>query len=183
MPALIDLSGQTFGQLTVVGRAQTSGSGKVRWSCSCACGGETVSTTSNLRGGLARSCGCSRAEHMPALAATNTTHGMTRTPTYRSWQAMIARCEYPCSPSYERYGAVGVKVCPEWRASFSRFLADMGERPEGKTLDRIKNERGYEPGNCRWATNHEQALNRRPKGFRALDRSTLDQDLFEDARS
>ena len=82
-------------------------------------------------------------------------------PTYRSWTAMIARCTYPSQPQYESYGGRGISVCERWR-SFDNFLADMGERPAGTTLDRIDNDGTYEPGNCRWATPTEQQTNKRP---------------------
>jgi len=82
--------------------------------------------------------------------------------TYHSWQAMKLRCYYPSQPGFKNYGARGIAVCDRWRNSFENFLADMGERPEGKTLDRYPNNDGnYEPGNCRWATLSEQQRNRR----------------------
>ncbi len=158
----IDLIGEKFGRLRVMASAPNVGK-KTAWRCRCECGAETVSMTQNLRGGLALSCGCARAESLSAANFQRRAHGMTGTPTYRSWQAMIARCEYPCSGSYERYGAAGITVCAEWRDSFARFLADMGERPPGTSLDRIDNSLGYAPGNCRWASTRDQALNRRPR--------------------
>ena len=82
-------------------------------------------------------------------------------PTYRSWKSMKWRCANTAPKDWKHYGARGIAVCPRWASSFEAFLADMGERPAGKTLDRIDNDKGYEPGNCRWATASEQRRNRR----------------------
>lgn len=81
--------------------------------------------------------------------------------TYSSWRSMLKRCYDPRSNGYERWGGRGIAVCDSWRESFANFLADMGERPEGMTLDRIDNDRNYEPDNCRWATWSEQRRNQR----------------------
>lgn len=92
------------------------------------------------------------------------THGHSsrgaRTPTYYSWRAMRARCKYACVRDYRLYGGRGIRVCERWE-DFVNFLADMGERPEGATLDRIDGDSNYEPSNCRWATPLEQRHNRR----------------------
>jgi hypothetical protein len=82
-------------------------------------------------------------------------------PTYRSWAMMVQRCTNPRHDAYRYYGARGLSVCDRWRESFAAFLDDMGERPVGTTLDRIDNAKGYEPGNCRWATQREQNRNRK----------------------
>lgn len=144
-------AGDKFGKLTAVEIAGRSKCRRVLWKCRCDCGGETVVMASNLKNGNSRTCGCSRI-----------THGATDTPTYRSWHSMIHRCSSPYTNGYENYGGRGIKVCPEW-SDFEQFLADMGERPAGKTLDRIDPDGDYEPSNCRWATPVEQAANKRPR--------------------
>jgi hypothetical protein len=84
-----------------------------------------------------------------------------KTPTYRSWGNMIKRCEQPKATGYKYWGGRGIKVCERWRNSFQNFLDDMGERPEGLSLDRIDSNGNYEPGNCRWATISQQNSNKR----------------------
>ena len=92
------------------------------------------------------------------------THGQKGTSLYSTWCTIKTRCSNPRSPDYPRYGGRGIGMWPEWRASFAAFhayiLAHLGERPPGQTLDRIENDRGYEPGNVRWATVAEQTRNR-----------------------
>lgn len=103
---------------------------------------------------------CSRSCRGKSQRPLGLTHGMSKTPTYTSWMLMRARCYYPGSPGFPGYGGSGITVCDRWRDSFDAFLADMGERPSGTTLDRIDNSKGYEPGNCRWATPAQQSANR-----------------------
>jgi hypothetical protein len=89
-----------------------------------------------------------------------------RTPTYNSWRAMVERCTYPPHPFYADYGGRGIRVCDRWRHSFAVFLADMGARPVGHTLDRLDVDGDYEPGNCRWSTVKQQRWNRRDMAAR-----------------
>lgn len=112
--------------------------------------------------------------------ASHFVHGMSCTPIWYSWSGMFGRCDNPRHPRYSSYGGRGITICDRWRGNrgFVHFLADMGERPEGLTLDRVDNDRGYSPGNCRWATPKQQANNRRKarKGVKRVEgvRARLD---------
>lgn len=150
-----DLSGQRFGKLRVVERSMRGG-GDV-FVCLCECGTRKEIGRTRLLRGSAKSCG-----HEDCTGQ----HGMCGTPTYQSWAGMHRRCTNPNLPSWKYYGAQGVSVTPRWN-KFENFLADMGIRPKGLTIDRWPDKNGnYEPGNCRWATASEQAYNRRPRKFR-----------------
>lgn len=99
-------------------------------------------------------------------------HGLSNSPTFRSWWDMVRRCTQPTRPGFANYGGRGITVCDRWRV-FANFLADMGERPEGLTLDRRDNDGNYEPGNCRWATHSEQQRNKRPTSEETKQRQAL----------
>ena len=101
--------------------------------------------------------------HKEAFSGGNVVHGRYGSPAHRSWASMIQRCTNPKRSNYAYYGGRGITVCEAWK-TFDGFYADMGDRPEGTTLERKENDKGYEPGNCCWATVKEQSNNRRPRG-------------------
>lgn len=167
----VDLRGRKFGRWTALKRGpdfiSNFRSGFVTWLCRCECGTERAVRACSLRNGASKSCGCLNLDLIgPRAAHGNRKHGYHGTLTYKSWRSMKERCYNKTNRSYERYGAIGIRVCKRWRASFSAFLADVGERPSAAhTLDRRDNSKGYEPGNCGWATKSEQATNRRSTIF------------------
>ena len=150
------LTGQVFGELTVVsesGRAH----GYVVWLCRCTCGNMTHVRADRLRGGHTRSCGhlVGRSERIGRLP-------VELKGTKRSWYCMNGRTTRRTAKTCRNYIDRGIEVCERWRQSFDAFVEDMGVRPGSEyTIDRIDNERGYEPGNCRWATKSEQRRNSR----------------------
>lgn len=110
-------------------------------------------------------------ESRAIMSAAATTHGLCETRAYGSWRNMWARCRQQSTPNYPNYGGRGITVCERWQ-KFENFFADMGERPESKTLDRKDPDGNYEPDNCRWATPHEQQMNRRRKSTEGILQAT-----------
>lgn len=156
-----DLSGQTFGKLTVATYA-----GKKRnahcWNCVCECGGTWSGPAHKIRSGHVRSCGCAQ-----AICILKYPCRKKYPLEFQSLAAAIKRCTVPTDAAYPRYGGRGITVCDRWmhgdgvRSGLECFVEDMGRRPPNLTLDRVTNDGHYEPGNCRWATDKEQSNNRR----------------------
>lgn len=162
MPPFVDLANKRFGRLTVKRRFDVK-HGNTRWQCVCDCGKETVVKGYSLTSGHSKSCGCLNRE---LSQKANRKHGQTKsnhtkaTREYSTWCGVIQRCTNPNNPFFEYYGGRGITVCERWR-DFSAFYADMGNRPDGTSIDRIDNNKGYEPGNCRWVDKVAQQNNLR----------------------
>lgn len=153
MKVVQDLTGQRFGRLLVIARAPHLHQRKA-WLCCCDCGVERAFGENNLVRGLSASCGCLRIE-------ATTKHGQCRSPEYLTWCSMHNRCSRPGNARYAEYGGRGIAVCERWR-DFADFLSDMGSKPgPGHSIERIDNNVGYTPENCRWATATDQQRHKR----------------------
>ena len=157
----IDMIGQRFGRWAVLARAGSRYGRQPTWLCRCDCGTERIVLGASLRSGNSRSCRCLSRE---LTAVRSKRHGWHGTPTYCSWASMLTRCTNPRHDNFPNYGGREITVCDRWRNHFDAFLADMGPRPRGHTLDRIDPSGSYEPSNCRWASAATQSQNQRPRG-------------------
>lgn len=156
----INMTGQRFGRLVCNKPGKSCKSGRY-WICTCDCGKQTEALRGNLINGNVSSCGCfgNETRKTNGLKTFRHGHSIIKSTTYTTWEAMRQRCNNPNNDWYHRYGGRGIKICQRWD-SFEMFLSDMGERPEGKTLDRINPDGNYEPSNCQWATPLEQSNNK-----------------------
>lgn len=152
----VDLTGQKFGDWTVVGRGIPRGSAGRRWLCRCICGAENEVRRVTLQAGKSKGCGCGAGK---LIVERQTTHNMSKTPEYRVWLAMRQRCSNPNTTKWHLYGGRGITVCERWDKSFQAWIDDMGPRPEGHSIERVDGDGNYEPGNCIWAPIKSQNRN------------------------
>lgn len=167
MSAKIDMTGRRIGRLTVICEAGKQGK-KIMWLCKCDCGKDVIASGVNLRRGFYKSCGCYSADRLREM---RTKHKMSNTRIYKEWAQMKGRCYCKGYIDFHLYGGRGISVCDEWKNDFESFKnwAFQNGYSDNLTLDRIDNDKGYSPDNCRWATVKEQANNRRSNHYVTYD--------------
>lgn len=156
-PKIVHEAGEKIGRFTIINEAGRNKKNNALWLCRCECGNEVIVVGSSLRRGLVKSCGCYNRD---LVTARNTKHGLSKSRTYSIWANMIRRTTKRSSSDWYLYGGRGIKPTESWM-SFEGFFNDMGEAPEGMSLDRIDNDLGYFKENCRWVDAKVQARNTR----------------------
>ena len=173
MGKLIDLTGQQFGKLTVISRAENIGK-KAAWLCRCDCGKHKTVTGSNLKQGNVQSCGCMWKDVVPQNnKELNTRHGESHSKLHKAWCNMRYRCYNPSCDCYADYGGRGITVCDEW-GSYEAFRdwSLANGFAENLSIDRIDNDKGYSPDNCRWVPMKTQANNKRKSNCLTMNGET-----------
>jgi len=159
----IDLTGQKFNRWSVLERTNNK-QGRSMWLCRCNCKNEKIVSGHDLKNGDSKSCGCLNIERITEMGKNTRTHGHTIngkiSKTYSTWNGMVQRCINPNNQAYNNYGGRGIKVCKRW-LKFKNFIADIGEIPVGKEIDRINNNGNYKPNNVKLSTRKEQRRNMR----------------------
>lgn len=155
--------GKRFGRLEVIERIGTDKYGKCIYNCLCDCGEYTRAVSSKLNAGRKLSCGCLMEENKKLLkGGGNTKHGDSNSPEFNCWSNIKDRCFNPNHPSYPHYGGRGITMADEWVNDYGKFLEHVGRRPsDSHSIERIDNEKGYYPGNLRWALLDDQSINKR----------------------
>lgn len=179
MPSFKDLTGQKFGRWTVLKFDHIDELHRTFWKCICDCNNKRVVVGQNLKSGTSKSCGCLSNEIRKISCLT---HGNSRknnrSKEYTAWASAKTRCYNKNTKGYCNYGGRGIIMCNSWINSFEEFLKDMGKCPEGHTLERKNNNKGYNPENCTWATRKVQANNNRRCHLITFDNKTLNKEQW-----
>ncbi|MDY7537542.1 hypothetical protein RGU72_04655 [Undibacterium sp. 5I1] len=154
---IVDLTGRTFGRLKVIAQDTYVPGKHKRWKCLCECGKKISFRGTSLTQEDVKSCGCLRKDRG---SKSLTKHGLYYHTSYSTWSRMMTRCYNVKSADFPEYGGRGIIVCARWH-DVANFIADMGVKPLGASIDRIENDKGYKPDNCRWSNPVEQANNTR----------------------
>jgi len=174
MGKTVDVTGQRFGRLVVIGRTKGPNHHNAYWECQCDCGKTVIVTSAHLSHGDTKSCGCLKIDVMKQQFATHgESRGGIKTREYRIWIAMRERCYCPTNAAYQDYGGRGITISENWLNSFGNFLSDMGRAPKGHTIERKDNSKGYSKDNCVWATYKQQNNNRRDNIIITHDDKTM----------